>query len=147
MCVGFGGGRGWGRVRGGVDCLVRGFNGLFRAIPNFFLATLIVLTAGLYFPSVGIFNYVPFAQDPWANLGSMLLPALSLALAVSVTISENTRAAVLEGASQDFVMVARAKGLRRDSVLVHYLIRKALTAGVTRPGLQPAPRRGGRMPN
>jgi peptide/nickel transport system permease protein len=143
MCIGVGGGLASARLRGRVDWLVRGINGLFLAIPNFVVATLIVLTAGLYFPSVGIFNYVPFAQDPWANLGSMLLPALSLALAVSVTISENTRAAVLEVASQDFVMVARAKGLRRGSVLVHYLIRNALTPVITVIGLQLATLLGG----
>ena len=52
-----------------------------------------------------------------ANVGSLLLPAFSLALAVSVTISENTRAAVLEISSQDFVMVARAKGLLPRTVI------------------------------
>jgi peptide/nickel transport system permease protein len=73
----------------------------------------------------------------------MLLPALSLALAVSVTISENTRAALLEVSSQDFVMVARAKGLRRGTILVHYLIRNALTPVITVIGLQLATLLGG----
>lgn len=143
MGIGVGGGLASARLRGRADWVVRVFNGLFLAIPNFVVATLIVLTAGLYFPSVGIFNYVPFAEDPWANLGSMLLPAFSLALAVSVTISENTRAAVLEVASQDFVMVARAKGLRRGAILVHYLIRNALTPVITVIGLQLATLLGG----
>ncbi len=143
MCLGVGGGLASARLRGHADWLVRVINGLFLAIPNFVVATLIVLTAGLYFPAVGIFNYVPFTQDPWANIGSMLLPALSLALAVSVTISENTRAALLEVSSQDFVMVARAKGLRRGTILVHYLIRNALTPVITVIGLQLATLLGG----
>ena len=131
------------RLRGRTDWLVRGFNGLWLAIPNFVVATLIVLLAGLYFPELGIFNYVAFAEDPLGNLGSMLLPALSLALTVSVTISENTRAAVLEVASQDFVMVARAKGLRAGTVLRDYLIRNALTPVITVTGLQLAQLLGG----
>ena len=89
------------RLRGRMDWFVRGMHGLLMAIPNFVFATLIVLLAGLYFPELGIFNYTPFFTDPLANIGSMLLPAMSLALAVSVTISENTPAAVLEVASQD----------------------------------------------
>ncbi|MFM8990577.1 MAG: ABC transporter permease, partial [Alphaproteobacteria bacterium] len=101
------------RLRGRVDWIVRGWNSLLLAVPNFVLATLVVLLAGLYFPTVGIFNYVPFSVDPLANLASMVLPGLSLALTVSVTISENTRAAVLEVASQDYVMVATSSTAAR----------------------------------
>ena len=131
------------RLRGRVDWLVRVMNGLMLAIPNFVFATLIVLLAGLYFPELGIFNYTPFFTDPLANIGSMLLPGFSLALAASVTISENTRAAVLEVSSQDFVMVARAKGLHARSVLLHYLVRNALTPVITVTGLQLASLLGG----
>ncbi len=131
------------RLRGRTDWLVRLVNGLLLAVPNFVVATLIVLLAGLYFPEVGIFNYVAFFTDPWGNIGSMLLPALSLALAVSVTISENTRAAVLEVSGQDFVMVARAKGLASHTILLHYLVRNALTPVITVTGLQLASLLGG----
>lgn len=131
------------RLRGRVDWIVRGINGLLLAIPNFVVATLIVLLAGLYFPELGIFNYVAFFANPIGNLGSMLLPALSLALAVSVTISENTRAAVLEVSSQDFVMVARAKGLRSRTILLNYLVKNAITPVITVTGLQLASLLGG----
>jgi len=131
------------RFKGGFDWLVRGINGLNLAIPNFVVATLIVLMAGLYFPHIMIFNYTPFHVDPVANIQSLLLPGLSLALAASVTISENTRAAVLEVASQDFVMVARAKGLRPVTVLFQYLVRNALTPVITVTGLQIASFLGG----
>ncbi len=131
------------RLRGTTDWVVRGFNSLLLAVPNFVIATLIVLLFGLYFPEVGIFNYVAFATDPRGNLASLLLPGISLALTVSVTISENTRAAVLEVASQDYVMVARAKGLRSSTVLLHYLVRNALTPVITVTGLQLAALLGG----
>jgi peptide/nickel transport system permease protein len=131
------------RLRGRTDWLVRGWNSLLLAVPNFVVATLIVLLFGLYFPAVGIFNYVPFAKDPLGNIGSLLLPALSLGLTVSVTISENTRAAVLEVSSQDYVMVTRAKGLRARTILGNYLVRNALTPVITVTGLQLAALLGG----
>jgi peptide/nickel transport system permease protein len=143
MAMGASSGLASARWRGRTDWLVRGINGLFLAVPNFVVATLIVLLAGLYFPEVGIFNYTPFLTDPLGNLGSMLVPAFSLALAVSVTISENTRAAVLEVSSQDFVMVARAKGLRPSTILWQYLVRNALTPIITVTGLQLASLLGG----
>jgi peptide/nickel transport system permease protein len=131
------------RLRGTADWLVRGWNSLLLAVPNFVIATLIVLLFGLYFPTVGIFNYTAFTADPLANLTSLLLPGLSLALTVSVTISENTRAAVLEVSGQDYVMVAKAKGLRGRTVLWHYLVRNALTPVITVTGLQLAALLGG----
>jgi peptide/nickel transport system permease protein len=131
------------RLRGRTDWIVRIYNGLILAVPNFVVATLIVLLAGLYVPQLALFGYTPFLRDPLANIASLILPALSLALAVSVTISENTRAAVLEVASQDFVMVARAKGLLPSTVLRNYLIRNALTPVITVTGLQVASLLGG----
>lgn len=131
------------RLKGAVDWLVRGWNSLLLAVPNFVVATLVVLLFGLYFPAIGIFNYVPFATDPLGNVVSLLLPGISLALTVSVTISENTRASVLEVASQDYVMVAKAKGLRGRSILLHYLVRNALTPVITVTGLQLATLLGG----
>jgi peptide/nickel transport system permease protein len=131
------------RLRGATDWAVRVWNSLLLAVPNFVIATLIVLLFGLYFPEIGIFNYVPFALDPVGNLTSMLLPAISLALTVSVTISENARAAVLEVSSQDYVMVAKAKGLRARTILGNYLLRNALTPVITVTGLQLAALLGG----
>lgn len=131
------------RLRGRTDWVVRGLNSLLLAVPNFVIATLIVLLFGLYFPTIGIFNYVPFARDPLGNIASLLLPAISLALTVSVTVSENTRAAVLEVSSQDYVMVARAKGLLARTILGNYLVRNALTPVITVTGLQLAALLGG----
>jgi len=143
MLMGVGSGLLSARLRGRTDWVVRAINGLVLAVPNFVVATLIVLLAGLYFPELGIFNYTPFFTDPLGNIGSLLLPAFSLALAVSVTISENTRAAVLEVSSQDFVMVARAKGLQPGTILRQYLVRNALTPVITVTGLQLASLLGG----
>ncbi|HQZ13094.1 MAG TPA: ABC transporter permease [Devosia sp.] len=131
------------RVKGAADWIVRVINGLSLAIPNFVVATLIVLCAGLYFPQIQVFGYTPFLENPVANLQSLFLPGLSLALTVSVVISENTRAAVLEVSNQDFVMVARAKGLKPPTVLLNYLVRNALTPVITVTGLQVANLLGG----
>ncbi|MEZ5783982.1 MAG: ABC transporter permease [Rhizobiaceae bacterium] len=131
------------RLRGRVDWLVRAINGVSLAVPNFVIATLIVLLAGLYFPQLVVFGYTPFAVDPLKSFGNLLLPGLALGLAVSVTISENTRAAVLEVSNQDFVMVARAKGLKRSTVLFQYMLRNAATPIITVAGLQVATLLGG----
>nr|WP_047578463.1 ABC transporter permease [Methylobacterium sp. ZNC0032] len=131
------------RLRGATDWLVRLWNGLMLAVPNYVVATLIVLLFGLYFPEITVLGYTPFLKNPLGNLASLLLPAFALALAVSVTIAENTRAAVLEVANQDFVMVARAKGLTPAAILRDYLMRNALTPVITAAGLKIAALLGG----
>ena len=131
------------RLRGATDWLVRLWNGLMLAVPNYVVATLIVLLFGLYFPEITVLGYTPFLESPLGNLASLLLPAFALALAVSVTIAENTRAAVLEVANQDFVMVARAKGLTPAAILRDYLMRNALTPVITAAGLKIAALLGG----
>jgi peptide/nickel transport system permease protein len=131
------------RRRGTADWIVRLYNGLILAVPNFVVGTLIVLLVGLYFPELAVLSYVPFRDDPIGNISGLILPAVALALATSVTISENTRAAVLEVSNQDFVMVARAKGLLPRTILWNYLMRNALTPIITVTGLQVATLLGG----
>jgi peptide/nickel transport system permease protein len=131
------------RRRGAADWVVRLYNGLILAVPNFVVGTLIVLLVGLYFPELAVLSYVPFRDDPIGNISGLILPAVALALAISVTISENTRAAVLEVSNQDFVMVARAKGLLPRTILWNYLMRNALTPIITVTGLQVATLLGG----
>ncbi|MBZ6074899.1 ABC transporter permease [Microvirga puerhi] len=131
------------RLRGAADWIVRLYNGFILAVPNFVVGTLIVLLVGLYFPELAVLSYTPFLEDPLGNIAGMILPAFALALAISVTISENTRAAVLEVSNQDFVMVARAKGLLPRTILWNYLMRNALTPIITVTGLQVATLLGG----
>jgi len=143
LIMGVGTGIASARLRGAADWIVRLYNGFILAVPNFVVGTLIVLLVGLYFPELAVLGYVPFRENPIGNVIGLILPALALALAISVTISENTRAAVLEVSNQDFVMVARAKGLRPRTILWNYLMRNALTPIITVTGLQVATLLGG----
>jgi peptide/nickel transport system permease protein len=143
LVMGVGTGLASARFRGAADWIVRLYNGFILAVPNFVVGTLIVLLVGLYFPELAVLSYVPFRDDPLGNVSGLFLPAFALALAISVTISETTRAAVLEVSNQDFVMVARAKGLLPRTILCNYLMRNALTPIITVTGLQVATLLGG----
>ena len=131
------------RLRGSAEWFVRTLNVLGAAIPNFVIATLIVLLVGLYAPTVPIFGFRALSVDPAANLQSLLLPALALAMSMAVTISENTRASVLEVENMDYVKIARAKGMAPGVILRRYLVRNALTPVLTVTGVQVAALLGG----
>jgi peptide/nickel transport system permease protein len=111
--------------------------------PSFFIAILLMLLFSYklkWLPPVG---YVKFTEDPWLNLKSMLLPAVSLALPFAAVIMRNTRSAVLEVLGQEHVRVARAKGLSQRSVVVRHVIPNASLPIITIAGIQIAGLLGG----
>jgi ABC-type dipeptide/oligopeptide/nickel transport system permease component len=72
------------------------------------------------------------------GLRSMLLPVVTLAVGSVATMARLTRSAMLEILSQDYIRVARAKGLREVAVLLRHGLRNALFPIVTVLGLQVA---------
>src|SRR5918997_3196470 len=81
------------------------------SVPNFLLATLLVLVFSIWLRWLPPIGYVELARDPIGNLRTMILPALSLSLPRAAVLMRNTRPAVPEELSQERVRVARAKGL------------------------------------
>jgi peptide/nickel transport system permease protein len=113
------------------------------SVPNFFLATLLVLLFSFklrWLPNVG---YKPFFDDPLGNLQLMILPAISLGLPFMAIIMRFTRSAVLEVMGQEYVRVARAKGLRQSRVVVRHVLPNAGIPVLTVAGIQIAALLGG----
>ena len=68
-------------------------------------------------------------------LAHLILPSIVLAAATLGLITRTTRAAMLECLHQDYVRVARAKGLVERAVVLHHALRNALVPVVTLGGL------------
>jgi peptide/nickel transport system permease protein len=113
------------------------------ALPNFWLATLLVLIFALKLHWLPPIQYVKFTESPVQNLRHLLLPAIALGAPLATTIMRQTRSAVLEMLGQDHVRVARAKGLREAIVLNRHVLRNALIPIVTVLGIQIARLLGG----
>jgi peptide/nickel transport system permease protein len=101
------------------------------SIPDFWLGTMIILFASLYWPVIAIGSYVPFFTDPAHNLKVMLAPALAFSLGLVAIIMRFTRTAVLEVLGQDYVRTARAKGLGERAVVAKHVLKNALLPVVT----------------
>jgi peptide/nickel transport system permease protein len=120
------------RVRTVVQVL--GVLGL--SLPNFWIAVLLIIAASSLFGWLPALFFVSPWADPWVNLQQMFLPVLSLALGLSVVVVRMTRSSMLEVLGQDFIRVARAKGLSGRAVLLRHALRNALIPIVTVLGLQ-----------
>jgi peptide/nickel transport system permease protein len=102
------------------------------SIPNFWLATLIVVVPSFYFnwaPSIG--SFTTLAQSPGGYLGQFILPAICLGLTQAGVILRMTRGMMLEVLRQDYVRTAWAKGLAARAVVLRHALGNAMIPIVT----------------
>jgi len=106
------------------------------AIPEFWLGILLIYLFAVslhWLPSSG---YVPLAMGLWPSLQSMIMPAIALGSTVTAVTMRQVRASLLEVLRQEYVVVARAKGLSEPRVVRAHAVKNALIPVVTIVGLQ-----------
>jgi peptide/nickel transport system permease protein len=113
------------------------------SVPNFLLAILLVLCFSFWLDWLPNIGFKKLTDDPVQNIKTMIMPSVALALPLAAVIMRNTRSAVLEVMSQDYVRVARAKGLAGNTVLTRHVLRNAAIPIITVAGIQVATLLGG----
>jgi peptide/nickel transport system permease protein len=113
------------------------------AVPVFWLGILLILLFSLKLQILAPSGYIPFTKDPIANLRLMILPTLTLGMALAAVIMRQTRGAMLSVLSQPYIDTARAKGLTERDVNIKHTLRNALIPVVTVVGLQTGTLLGG----
>lgn len=119
-----------------IDYVLRILSIGWLSIPNFWLATMLIVFPAKwwgYSPPVG---YVDIWEDPLKNLEQLYLPAFSLGLALSASLARVTRSAMLEVFRQDYIRTARAKGLREYIIVIRHALKNSMIPVVTLFGLQ-----------
>jgi peptide/nickel transport system permease protein len=111
--------------------------------PSFLIAILLMLLFSYYLKWLPPVGYVRLFDDPLQNLKNMILPSISLALPFAAVMMRNTRSAVLEVLNQDYVRVARAKGVSARAVLLRHVVPNAALPIITIGGIQMAGLLGG----
>ena len=113
---------------------VTGLAGL--SFPSFWIATMLLLVTSRYFEWQPELIWVSPFEDPVANIQQMLLPVLSLSLALIAIVMRMTRSSMLDTLSQDYIRTARAKGQRERLVVWRHAFKNALIPIMTVIGLQ-----------
>lgn len=106
------------------------------SVPNFALATLLILVLSLQFNYFTPVDYVGFFENPLKNMERLFLPALVLGTAMAGSIMRMTRSSILEVLRQDFVRTARAKGIKERAVIFRHAFRNAMIPILTVIGMQ-----------
>jgi peptide/nickel transport system permease protein len=125
------------RSRSRIDVVARigGLIGL--SLPSFWLGTLIIVLFSLFLrwlPNTG--GYVDFIRDPLGNLALIVLPAVTLGVALAAATMRMTRSAMLDVLGADYVRTAWAKGLPRGLIIRRHVLKNGLIVVVTLLGIQ-----------
>ncbi len=116
------------RANGPVDRLSTGLALLGVSIPNFWLGILLIQLFAVRL------DWLPVSG--FSGLTSVLLPAFTLGASLAGILTRMTRSSLLDTLGQDYVRVARAKGLGESSVVLRHALRNSLIPVVTLSGLQ-----------
>ena len=106
------------------------------SFPEFWLGTLVITFAAIWFHWIPPIGYVSFWESPTKNLQQFLLPAAVLGFRLSAATMRMTRSTVLEVLREDYVRTARAKGLEGRIVVYKHALKNALIPVVTIVGGQ-----------
>jgi peptide/nickel transport system permease protein len=113
------------------------------SIPNFWLGIMLILLLSVRLGWLPASGFVPLTEDPLGNLLRMIMPAVVLGTALAAVLMRQTRNAMIEVLSADYIRTARAKGLAQRGVVFRHAIRNALLPVVTLLGLQMGALMGG----
>jgi peptide/nickel transport system permease protein len=100
---------------------------VLAALPEFVVAVVLVIllatTVSNVLPAI---SNIPPGSRPWDDPKALVLPALTLVIAVAPYVSRIMRASMIEVLESDYVEMARLKGLRERTVLVRHALPNAL---------------------
>ena len=109
---------------------------ILYSMPSFFLGLILIQVFALSFP---IFNFeASQSTSVWVVIGdwhSMFLPVLTLVLLTVANFSRYMRSSSIDVLAQDYIKVARAKGLPERLVLSRHMVRNASLPMITLIGL------------
>ena len=97
-----------------------------NAMPNFWIAILLILVFALRLRILPSAGSIPFLEDPLGNMRTMVLPAVTLSAAYFANMARLTRAKMLEALESDYIRTARAKGVQETRVLLVHALRNSL---------------------
>lgn len=107
-----------------TDYVIRTASFIGNSLPNFFVSLLLMY---LFAIRLGWFPVI----SGGVSLQSVTLPALTLAIAMSAKYLRQVRATVLDELSKDYVLGARARGVKFSTTLIKSVMKASLVTIIT----------------
>jgi peptide/nickel transport system permease protein len=124
-------------LRGGwIDRVVQLAAVLGTAVPSFLVALLLAVTLAVQLRLLPATGYVALGDSGTGWLRSIVLPAVSLAIASTAATTMQVRGALIDVLQADFVRTLRSRGLSQRSVVFKHGLRNAAPPALTVLALQ-----------
>lgn len=106
------------------------------AVPIFWLGLALILFLAVRLQVLPASGYVPFFEDPLESLRRSILPTVVLSTREVAVFSKFLRAEMIEILNEDYIRVARSKGLSESWVVLRHALKNAFIPFVTVVGLE-----------
>lgn len=106
------------------DYLIRFFSFIGNSLPGFFVSLLLI-----YFFALKL-NWFPVMNSS-LNLQSLVLPTMTLTIAMSAKYIRQIRTIILEELNKDYVIAAKARGIRFKTILFTSIMKVTLLSFIT----------------
>lgn len=121
---------------GPVDGGIMSVTQLGVAVPDFWLALLLIMFFAVHFTWAPAGGFPGWGQGVGASLGALILPAVALALPQAAILARVVRGSLRDVGARDYLRTARAKGQGERAILWRHALPNALIPITTLIGLQ-----------
>lgn len=106
-----------------------GFIGV--SIPIFLWGLVFILVFAVWLNVLPTGGYVPPSEDPVGTLTHLVLPASAMGFALTAYIMRMTRSSMLEVMSEEYIKLARSKGMTQRVIVLKHALRNAIIPVIT----------------
>ena len=117
------------------DRVATSFSVIGVSFPTFFLGLMSIMVFVIWTGLLPFPQYRGITENPLQWMTSLILPWFVLAIVSAASYVRMTRNGILEVMNEEFVRLGIAKGLKRKTLIVKYVMRAALAPIVTIAGL------------
>ena len=113
------------------DLLASMFGFIGVSIPIFLWGLVFILVFAVWLNVLPTGGYVPPSEDPMGTLTHLILPASAMGFALTAYIMRMTRSSMLEVMSEEYIKLARSKGMTQRVIVLKHALRNAIIPVIT----------------
>ena len=106
------------------------------SVPVFVMSLVLILVFALKLRWLPATGFVPLSEGFWPNIKSLILPATSIAMIEWVTLMRVLRSDMIATLQEDYILMARSKGLPAAHILFRHALQPSLFTLITILGMQ-----------
>lgn len=106
------------------------------SVPTFVIGTALIWVFSIKLGALPSSGHVDFTDDPWRNLKGFILPSITIAAIEVPILMRVLRTDIITTLQEDFIALAKAKGLSNTRILFFHALRPSMFTFITVLGLQ-----------